>query len=175
MALPCSLLDAVGSLHAYVGPILNVVPSYRTGIGPWNGEEIGMRSAVLPPLFLGSLAKLSDDWSQWAPPGRCPVTYIKPLYPIFSASLPPDASFPPAYLFQVACTWTLLKVPWVLFTSTLALYLIRSYVCYVPPLRNGLSYFPQKLVVIGGTVEIARRASAFAWNGFVDCWYPLWK
>lgn len=30
--------------------------------------------------------------------------------------------------------------------------------------------FPsQKLVVIGGTVETARRASISAWNGFVDC------
>lgn len=28
---------------------------------------------------------------------------------------------------------------------------------------------PQKLVVIGGTVETARRASVSAWNGFVDC------
>lgn len=27
----------------------------------------------------------------------------------------------------------------------------------------------QKLVVIGGTVETARRASMSAWNGFVDC------
>lgn len=27
----------------------------------------------------------------------------------------------------------------------------------------------QKLVVIGGTVETARRASVSAWNGFVDC------
>ena len=27
----------------------------------------------------------------------------------------------------------------------------------------------QKLVVIGGTVETARRASMTAWNGFVDC------
>ena len=27
----------------------------------------------------------------------------------------------------------------------------------------------QKLVVIGGTMETARRASVSAWNGFVDC------
>lgn len=27
----------------------------------------------------------------------------------------------------------------------------------------------QKLVVIGGTVETARRASVSAWNGFIDC------
>ena len=27
----------------------------------------------------------------------------------------------------------------------------------------------QKLVVIGGTVETARRVSVSAWNGFVDC------
>jgi hypothetical protein len=38
--------------------------------------------------------------------------------------------------------------------------------------------FDQKLVVIGGTVETARRASMSAWNGFVDCmsfvvWYLL--
>lgn len=32
---------------------------------------------------------------------------------------------------------------------------------------------PQKLVVIGGTVETARRASMSAWNGFVDCEYNL--
>jgi chaperone BCS1 len=30
----------------------------------------------------------------------------------------------------------------------------------------------QKLVVIGGTVETARRASVSAWNGFVDCEPP---
>ena len=30
-------------------------------------------------------------------------------------------------------------------------------------------HFPQKLVVIGGTMETARRASVSAWNGFVDC------
>jgi hypothetical protein len=29
----------------------------------------------------------------------------------------------------------------------------------------------QKLVVIGGTVETARRASVSAWHGFVDCAY----
>lgn len=29
--------------------------------------------------------------------------------------------------------------------------------------------FVQKLVVIGGTVETARRASISAWNGFIDC------
>lgn len=29
--------------------------------------------------------------------------------------------------------------------------------------------FAQKLVVIGGTVETARRASVSAWNGFIDC------
>ena len=28
---------------------------------------------------------------------------------------------------------------------------------------------PKKLVVIGGTVETARRASVSAWNGFIDC------
>ena len=34
--------------------------------------------------------------------------------------------------------------------------------------------FPKKLVVIGGTMETARRASMSAWNGFVDCEYiPL--
>jgi mitochondrial chaperone BCS1 len=27
----------------------------------------------------------------------------------------------------------------------------------------------QKLVVIGGTMETARRASVSAWNGFIDC------
>jgi hypothetical protein len=27
----------------------------------------------------------------------------------------------------------------------------------------------QKLVVLGGTVETARRVSASAWNNFVDC------
>ena len=31
----------------------------------------------------------------------------------------------------------------------------------------------QKLVVIGGTMETARRASVSAWNGFVDCTYTL--
>jgi chaperone BCS1 len=34
---------------------------------------------------------------------------------------------------------------------------------------NRLSHDSQKLVVIGGTVETARRASISAWNGFVDC------
>ena len=32
----------------------------------------------------------------------------------------------------------------------------------------------QKLVVIGGTVETARRASVSAWNGFIDCELPPW-
>jgi hypothetical protein len=41
-----------------------------------------------------------------------------------------------------------------------------------------LTSFGQKLVVIGGTVETARRASMSAWNGFVDCvsfvvWYLI--
>ena len=36
-----------------------------------------------------------------------------------------------------------------------------------------LSYVSQKLVVIGGTVETARRASISAWNGFVDCSYLI--
>lgn len=31
----------------------------------------------------------------------------------------------------------------------------------------------QKLVVIGGTVETARRASVSAWNGFVDCTHSV--
>lgn len=30
-----------------------------------------------------------------------------------------------------------------------------------------------KLVVIGGTVETARRASMSAWNGFVDCGFSM--
>ena len=37
--------------------------------------------------------------------------------------------------------------------------------------NNSLSLVPQKLVVIGGTVETARKASMFAWDGFVDCLY----
>ena len=37
-----------------------------------------------------------------------------------------------------------------------------------------LPHAPQKLVVIGGTVETARRASVSAWNGFIDCaWSSL--
>jgi chaperone BCS1 len=36
------------------------------------------------------------------------------------------------------------------------------FICLTHPLL-------QKLVVIGGTVETARRASVSAWNGFVDC------
>lgn len=40
---------------------------------------------------------------------------------------------------------------------------------YATHAKSG-AYFPkQKLVVIGGTVETARRASVSAWNGFVDC------
>lgn len=35
--------------------------------------------------------------------------------------------------------------------------------------------YAQKLVVIGGTVETALRASMSAWNGFVDCSYLLSK
>lgn len=45
----------------------------------------------------------------------------------------------------------------------------------VPLLGNNLSCVTQKLVVIGGTIETARRASMFAWNRFVDCLYLLWK
>lgn len=45
----------------------------------------------------------------------------------------------------------------------------------VPLLGNSLSCVTQKLAVIGGAVETARRASMLAWNGFVDCLYPLWK
>ena len=41
------------------------------------------------------------------------------------------------------------------------------------PVFHGISWLntllPQKLVVIGGTVETARRASMSAWNGFVEC------
>ncbi|KAI0765613.1 hypothetical protein BD413DRAFT_163032 [Trametes elegans] len=35
--------------------------------------------------------------------------------------------------------------------------------------RRTLTVPDQKLVVIGGTVETARRASVSAWNGFIDC------
>ena len=39
--------------------------------------------------------------------------------------------------------------------------------------NNSLSLVPQKLVVVGGTIEIARKASMFAWDGFVDCLCPF--
>lgn len=41
----------------------------------------------------------------------------------------------------------------------------------LPPWVKVFSCISQKLVVIGGTVETARRASISAWNGFVDCSY----
>ena len=42
-----------------------------------------------------------------------------------------------------------------------------------PYSSEGSDYVSQKLVVIGGTVETARRASISAWNGFVDCPYLI--
>ena len=42
-----------------------------------------------------------------------------------------------------------------------------------PSIRQNLVlvhlFLGQKLVVIGGTVETARRVSISAWNGFIDC------
>jgi chaperone BCS1 len=35
--------------------------------------------------------------------------------------------------------------------------------------------YAQKLIVVGGTVGTALRASISAWNGFVDCSYLLPK
>jgi hypothetical protein len=104
--------------------------------------------------------------------------YKTPLPRLQRASLRPDASLPPAYLFQVACTWTLLKDPWRplhLDTSSMLDTLVRMFRSSPGKWSEGLSYFSQKLVIIGGTAETARRASASAWNGFIDCLYPLWK
>jgi chaperone BCS1 len=49
--------------------------------------------------------------------------------------------------------------------------ILRSF----PTLVKVFSCISQKLVVIGGTVETARRASISAWNGFVDCSYFFFK
>jgi chaperone BCS1 len=58
-------------------------------------------------------------------------------------------------------------------TSSILDTLVRMFRSSPGKWSEGLSYFSQKLVAIGGTIETARRASAFAWNGFVDCSYPL--
>lgn len=51
--------------------------------------------------------------------------------------------------------------------------LVRGLV-YCSPFTSILTPHVQKLVVIGGTMETARRASVSAWNGFVDCtWCPV--
>ena len=58
-------------------------------------------------------------------------------------------------------------------TSSIQDTLVRLFVHLLG--NDSLSLVPQKLVVIGGTVETARKASMFAWDGFVDCLYLIWK
>lgn len=122
--------------------------------------------------YLGSMANLSEG--RWAPRGRRSVTY-KALCPIFSAHLSPQTHLSPGLPVPSCLYMDAIKGflgPLHLNTSTILDTLVRV---FRSSPGKGLSYFSQKLVAIGGTVETARRTSALAWSGFVDCSYPLWK
>ena len=45
------------------------------------------------------------------------------------------------------------------------------YLAFTPPQGNNLIRISQKLIVIGGMVETARRALISAWSGLLDCLY----
>ncbi len=61
--------------------------------------------------------------------------------------------------------------PFGLDSSSIRNTLVCTTFSFLPRIRVGLC-LSQKLVVIGGTVETARRASVSEWNGFIDCSCP---
>jgi hypothetical protein len=85
-----------------------------------------------------------------------------------ATSLPPDSPAPPYFnshggrqgLLSTTCHWPKHQLYPRHFGEC-----VHS--CSAP--TNSSSHVSQKLVVIGGTVETARRASLSAWNGFIDC------
>src|ERR1700679_2883197 len=137
--------------------------SYGTGMG----GTIGMGKAR-SCRHLGSHA-FPGVW--WAPRARCFSRLYNPLYPIFSVHFLSPPIHRSSHLHEYGGRQGLFGTTW----SQYQLYPRHTgvYSPLLPPWVKVFSCISQKLVVIGGTVETARRASISAWNGFVDCSYLL--
>ena len=118
--------------------------------------------------YIGS-GQLSGSGSEWAlGTRRWDSIRIKAApYPVVTVHFSPPDSPAPSYLILPMDTVKGFLGPLGLNTSSIQDTLVCVFYTCTP--LNRLSHDSQKLVVIGGTVETARRASISAWNGFVDC------
>lgn len=127
---------------------------------------------------LSSQMVVSDLWLAWLSKRRkrfnitgaiknctwpCTTPYKFFTHPFHTFFYPPllRSESPPWRLSRTCCP------PW--YWVQMLFKTLWWVIVYIHGVVRILHFIFQRLVVIGGTVETARRASMSAWNGFIDC------